>query len=305
MEITSFLLGYKAGMGKGGGSSGGGSLPAGLYWEQDGAVPPYNYAHQHFVRDGKLYLLTRISSTSSGSTQTRYVYEYSESGYTKIAEFTDTKDVSVTGTVLWFNGKLHVIADTGTSHITWNETDGFKESTALPKSAQGKAVIWNGEMYISTSDKNIYKWNENDNTWELYATMTLPKYAASLIVHDNSLYAMVVSIFTAPALYKIVDGTDTLVREFAPTYNGGASNLMLSFNGCIYFVQLTAKNTTYGILKVCRYDVDNDVLTELGYSPYTGSSCHAIVFDNELRWSGGDGTYKLNVIMHEVEAGEI
>ena len=134
MDMTSFLVGYKKGMGSGGGTGGGGtggggSLPAGVYYKESEIGRPGTYNQRIFELNGEKYAVMNQNTTNSVVD----FYKYTNGAWTKILSSFDTSlgRMSSTHSVNAYHGKAHFAGSSMKAHIVFDGTTAVK-CNALP-----------------------------------------------------------------------------------------------------------------------------------------------------------------------------
>lgn len=258
---------------------GGGSLPSGVYWEQVSPFAPYSYANYYFTYNEELFVNVKTSSSSDSYV----IYRYDGDKYTA---------VSNTLTIMYgynnpfvYKGKLHFLDTIG--HYTY---DGSTLTRLNNHSTEGgtrvSTLIWNGILYVYGKGA-LWKWDEVSDTWTDSGITADGRYkTGAIFIHNNKLYRL-----DSNKLYEYIDGSAVEVKTFDVYY---ASGYMVYRNGCIFFC---SGSSTYNIFK---YDIDNDLLTNLRITPATGVNGYLYCHNGTVRLAGGSNTWRNNLIMHEV-----
>lgn len=284
MDILSYVLGYKKGVKSGGGSgdtgdggsSGGGSLPAGVYWEQE-TPQPLTYYGVHFVYNGELYYWCATAASTSACR----MYKYADGGYTQLFSFQSVLAQSAVK-IIEYDGVLHAF-DGSVYHYTVDLGEGTvtKKST-MPK--EGATFVWNGSLYCAALGA-IYKWDAATDTWAECSDISdySDLYWSGLyFYYGNNVYCAY-----GQSLYKIADGSFTAVGTIAATPNAGVVH-------GDYFYYLASRYKLY------KYDLVNNVSTQVGNAPYIGICAHMYVYDDEVRLGGNSNANMLNMTLHVV-----
>lgn len=266
-----------AGIEAGGGSGGGGSLPAGVYWEQVVPYVPYNLGNYFVTYNGKLCVFVNTQSSSS-----YYVlYQFDGESYTAIS---DTLTITYGANCpIEFNGKIHMMYEA--KHNVY-----YNGSVTALNEFPGTCyvcVVWNNVLYgLNYKDGLIYQWDEATDTWTDSGIKPTSKYASGyLFVHNNELYWI-----KDKTLSKFVDGSTVTVADI-----GQFATEALYMNGYLYFTPSAS-----GVINLYKYDIDNNVLTNIGLIPYMGANFQMYGYGNSVRINGGSTTYRNHFILHEV-----
>lgn len=260
--------------------SGGGSLPAGVYWEQLPGRKPYTYYNRFFEFKGERYAW--ISSASiNGNPQ--YIYKYADGTYTQVATATyknSIRDLSV----VEYHGKVHFIGNDSTVHFTWDGSDATVSKNSLPASTyNNNAFVLDDTLYILTNSKGFYKWVEADDSWEAVGITGYPTSYSQVAVVNNIPY-----IDNYGKLMRVdMDAGECI------TIIDGAYSSATSFIGLGNYLYRLVDGTLY------RYDPKNDTLDTIGYAPY--NLCQLYEFEGDVYLNGYSvNSYMVHMKLHEV-----
>lgn len=266
---------------------GGGSLPAGLYWQndKDNMPPPTRYAQKHFMFNGNIYSLTKTASTGSA----KKIYKFENGAWVSVADGTISL-YECNASFIEFNGKVHIYEEYAHSSF-----DG-KTITNYAKMPNGScshncAFIEDGKLKCySYSTKYTYVWDEETDTWTQENNLTFSKNIY-FFYHNNKVYCVG---YDTKGLYEYKNGTVTLIG----TLLKAAINFTVHKNYLYYIADSTL------IYKISLEDGAN---TELGRTPnyisaYTANYYHLVSLGDEMHLVGVGSNYSGadNLIMHEV-----
>lgn len=168
MDIQSFLIGLqagqKAGSGDSGGSSGGGTLPAGLYVEALDILPARAgaYGQAWYEWNGTLYAFVNQTTGNSGI---NLVYKWTDSAWTQVHEA--SSNTNITGGTntrfIEFNGKLHIFGNETTYHAVFDGST----LTRCVNMPLGFSHLFknNGTIMGMYYNGRTYSWDESSDTW--------------------------------------------------------------------------------------------------------------------------------------------
>lgn len=259
--------------------SGGGSLPAGVYWQQIEPYAPYNFSNYFFTFQGNLCVISKTAS----SADTYVVYRHDGDVWTAISGTITL--LYAPNWVIERNGKLHIFC--GTSHYIYGgSTTTRKENTPGSDSYCER----NGDLfaYKYGSVSLLYRWDEGTDTWTDSGLVKQTSYTdGELFFHNDELYR-----YDFNSLYKCVDGAWIQKKSF--TKNN--TNCVLYVAGKVYLAPSGSVSNVYS------YDIDNDVFADLGIGAYVGSGGYLYEYNKTARMAGGSNTQRCNYIMHIIEA---
>lgn len=276
--------------------SGGGSLPAGLYWEISAKYgSPSNYFQKWFMYNGELYVMA-LTTVAPGSTYNLYKYSDADekwvtvvsSGYAK--NFGDPYSKSF----VEYNGKIHIFGGDFSDHHVFDGTS-FSLLNKCPKSVHMGNVFVQGDklkIYAHSND-TVYVWDENSDSWTSEGVITSSSSILDFFTHDGTTY-----FNNSGQLYKYENGVATSVAPMTGitlTYPTVLGNNVYCYKG--------VGKSTAGIKRTEWYAVDLKTYTGklIGYGPaFSGWGCR-IVLQNKLHLIFGNPNGLVNTaIMHEV-----
>lgn len=268
----------------GGGSGGGGTLPAGVYWESILPKMPKNYRGYHFMYKGTLYL---VQETSSSSTSVVNFYKFNGNQYVEVLS---NATVNHHQYGIEFNGKFHFVGANSTGspqHVSFDGASVTQYAT-LPKSiGSGRAFVENSKLKGVGTDNKVYEWDEATDTWT-DTGVSIENYG-KLFYHDGKLYR-----YYLKKIYLHEGNTSTVVRE------GLLNNDFIAYkDGKIY-----STTNDGGTGEVYVYDFATDTESKIGSSPKLGLYFSSYVYDGKIRVTGGNDVVTNHLVMHIVEATE-
>lgn len=146
-----------------GGGSGGGTLPAGLYWETLDIPLPNKYTQKWVVFNGDLY---SFANSQFGNGYFQYIYKWENGSWSAPISNGGFGNWAYPNNLAYieYNGKLHGIGGDKNSHVTF---DGASVTTlnTLP-STVNSAFVENGVLKACRSLRgDFYAWDEASDTW--------------------------------------------------------------------------------------------------------------------------------------------
>ena len=267
----------------GGGGSAGGTLPAGIYWSQDG-TPPLNYPNTHFVFNGELYLW----AATAASTSTTRVYKFSNGTYTQVVQG-DSFIAQASAYFLQIGNITHVFDQYGSYHYIFDGTSITKKNSLPTSCCGGSALVMDGLLYIKAEYGGWYVWDESADSWTSSTAISgfsngdIPRLT---FYHNGVLYILV-----STKLYEVVGGAAASVGKLTASPQTMAYN-----NGYLYYADSSCK--------VYKMSLDDKTSGVIGLAPLLGSSFDLYVYNDKVAIAGGANTYRINMTLHEVEATE-
>lgn len=272
----------------GGGSAGGGMLPAGLYWQQIPTAFPYTYTHRHFKLGDSWYLVIRNAS-GSGSGYTFYRYE--NNAYTQITAVTTLYAEYMC--MIEYHGKLHFLGSPAYHH-TWDGKT-FASYTNVPISLNSNcAFVLDDTLYCLDRSTGLpYYWDESADTWAAASGFTAPKrnINMNMFTYGGELYG-----WATKAVYKLQPDKSWLQIG---TLTGTPTTSCYLCTGDYLYYGVSTDKTGYSIYK---FDMRTFTDTLIGVSPFSGGSAYLYAYNGQIRMGGGSNTYPLHLIMHEISA---
>lgn len=284
MDIVSYILGRASvkNSDSSGGSSGGGSLSAGLYWDCSDYKAPNNYRQTWFEYNGELYAVTNTSATVGN---TYNAYKYSDGGWNIFVTGGSWSAFSspLAWTFIEFNGKVHILGNDYDYHYVFDGST-FTLVNTTPNDFSVRSVFIQDSKLKAYSyyDGIVYVWDEDTDTWSSEATIG-SKYAYYYFCNiDDKVYAA-----KSKTLYEYKDGALTQIG----TTSISANNIF-SHNGCIYYYTnvgdkvsgtYTYRNAFY------KFDPSTYEESFVGYGPYASTSVSNLcVVQDEVFFIAGD-----------------
>lgn len=152
--------------------SGGGSLPAGLYYMADSMPLPIRYGQRFFKYNGDLYLLANPAASGSNP---RYLYKHENGAWTKLGDV-PYSTLHIPFRPIEINGKLHFCAQGGGGYNKKHSV--YDGSTVvglndLPNYVEGTSYFIQDEKLkaYSYNDHNVYVWDEETDSWTSEANL--------------------------------------------------------------------------------------------------------------------------------------
>lgn len=269
-------------------SSGGSSLPAGVYWKVGSMAFPNKYYQRWFTLNGTLYASTLTANGSAGS-NTVSVYKWNGASWSLV---TTTSSLGAylniaSMSYVEFGGKIHIMGDGTNYHFTFDGATVAKLNNFPQLAYNGMLFTQGGSLkHYSEKDGNVYVWNASNDSWSVEATIG-SKYQYYYFVNVGSdAYAE-----RSKTLYKYENGTMTAVGTTALS----AYSLVCAIGSKIYYGAISSAGGAF-----YSFNVATGENVELGKTPPSKTGFNLTYFNNELHLVGCDNTYQADYIMHEV-----
>ena len=267
--------------------SGGGSLPAGLYWEHANTKRLSKFTQRQFTFNGDIYLFS-VPYTGSGSDI--IAYKLTDGDWINVVPQTRLYTSMIGGKMTEYDGKLHLF--TNKIHYVFDGTS-FTRLNDLPENVVS-CVVFNGQLLTHSNDnEKIYVWDKSADAWNLYAETGTGRYRSHyMFVYNGELYS-----YLSKNFYKLTDGKwvhNNVTTEKSYTF-------LYAFNGVCYLYHNGANNA----LQIAKYDPSTNLVSEIGKMPFIFSSgiYYPWSHDNKLRIVAGDNTNGfVDLIAHEIES---
>lgn len=149
MDILSFALGMNAAKGSGGGSSGGGSLPAGAYCNSSPIrLPEYNVSQKWFYFKGELYATVEYVASTSPYNNAK-IYKYNGTSWSLINTYScEYQSLAAPYACLEYNGKMYFFTEYK-YFSCWDGTTYTVDKTTFSNNITS-AWVCNGKLYART-----------------------------------------------------------------------------------------------------------------------------------------------------------
>lgn len=279
-----------------GGSGGGGSLPAGVYWEPENIRCPTNYFQQWFEYAGELYA---AALPYAGQGNNWVIHKYINGAWEQVVAETTVSLKAPAGDVYMveYDGLMHFLGNDTSGHYTFDGTTIIAKNS-MPGYCISACVHQGKLLAYVRSDGCIYQWDGATDAWSVVADIDTATYHYYHIFSaNNSLYAVY-----KPVLYEIVDGTAVKVADLPNVQK------KMYADGVKYIYRADANNS-YGAEEVHAYDLVSKTDTLLGYAPNSGSGSSFLYSSDgvfrSINCNLGTSAYATtSLIMHIVEATE-
>lgn len=243
MDIISYVMGMQAGKksAESGGSSGGGTLPAGIYLASPEWSSPSSYRYRVFKFNGETYALAG-SVTSAGYANYLYKLDSTTNKWTTLLSTTTGSyglaEASIDSTA-WsaveYDGKFHFLS--GKYHAIFDGTN-FTKSTSIPNGISTNLAVYQNKLYAFESDYYyLYEWDGTNSTWTSLGILSGKPYYMYGI--NGELY-----FSKSNTLYKYVDGT--LETYMTCTYSLDVNNVHI-LNDALYYTNGGGKKSLYKV----------------------------------------------------------
>lgn len=274
-----------------GGGSGGGSLPAGVYWDFLDISSPNNYKQTWIQYGGELYAVTFPYTGSGNDTN---IYRRDETKWTQIITKQNFNMVPpFVGARIVYNGKLHFVSSGTTNHAVFDGTTITKLSV-MPEYADytTNVFLYNGKIAVKgCNTQTLYTWDEVTDTWMAEPSVVFPsdaQYSCYFVNVGSDIYCGI-----QKKLYKLENGVLSEVGQLSAYM----ANNVIYHNGYLYWV--------YNNITAYRYNLDTNVVEKLGQIPGGKSLSCFWKYNNELYLTAcQDGQLAVNARPHVVEESE-
>jgi hypothetical protein len=274
--------------------SGGGSLPAGIYWRNDfdNVKLPNSYEQTFVVYNGYLYSIGFTTTTSSSKNILAF-RKYNGSSWTEMSR------VTLDGTLNWlyidpmvYNGKIHLVgAYSRTNHVVYDDENGAVKLNAVPDTpsdiGRRNTFVDDGKLkYFAGTGRTVYSWDESTDTWT--SEVTLENGCTFFDCNGEAYYQR------SKKIYKYHNGVST---EFGTT----AVDFIIDREVVGEFVY-TMANSSFGNT-IYRIDLQTGEEVFLGRAPGGTSDTNyynLVYYDGKLRLMGANGTKQESIAMYEV-----
>lgn len=274
----------------GGGSSGGGTLPVGAYWQESGNKKPIKYDQKWFTLNGNVYAIARDGTGAGG---TANIYKLSDGAWTVLVSAFDFGIPITTINVTEYNGEVHFTGNDTTKHVVWDGTaNNPTVKTALPYYIYTDAAFVQNDVLKIHSNYNgtVYAWDAASDTWTAEATIG-SKYYYFYPIGDSvyCINSQTVYKYTGAAIEQVGTLTaSTKQRE--------------SFGKYIYY---TTNGVSYSPYKIYKYDTTTHTDSLVGTLPGLHRMYTFYKYDDTPRMLIGGYDYGFaELTLHEIEATE-
>lgn len=252
-----------------GGSSGGGTLPAGIYLSAPSERVPNTYRGKRFWFNGELYA---TSTNVAGAGYLTRIYKWNGSSWILLLSATgsygisDAKIDSASWKGLEYNGKFHFFD--ARHHAVFDGTT-LTVMNDLPNDNSNINIYQNKLISFSYDAFALYEWNESDDTWTTIATFS--EHPSKCAVVSNELYFQ-----ESNKLYKYIDGALMEIGTLLKT----SMSEFFAMNGNLYYMYRQSTRTEW-----YKHNIATNESAKLGES--SGFALIYCQFDeNELSFCG-------------------
>ena len=274
-----------------GGGSGGGSLPAGLYWEAMDITAPNKYFQWWFHYNGTLYAFT---APSTGSSSDWLIYKHTGSAWTTVVAKTTLGAYDIGPGLIEYEGKMHLLM--GKRHFTFDGAT-LTELANAPdyKSDYSRIFILDGKLaYRTYSSDTVYVWDADTDTWTIHHVMSSTYRTSCYFFNmDDGVF-----FISGTGVYSL---QDTVVTKVGTLTNSCGDNFGIQDGKLYYTIGGGATQTPQFYV----FDFETSTDTRLGRSPKYASKSYFWEYEGRLCLLVGDNTfYYSNAFPHVVEASE-
>lgn len=256
--------------------SGGGSLPAGGYYEQIHPNMPLNFQGRHFVFKGELYLIQRTASSGDVCN----IYKFINGEYTPV----------LTGVTVLYGYACNAIEYNGVMHFIFNSYHYVFDGTSVTELTRPSKEILNpavidGKLYGYTTD-GFWEWDDANGTW--IQRNVLKGYNYTPFKANGKTY-----IIQYKVLYEVdlTSGTFKQIKTFDSylyyLYTSASGEVILGIDSA------TSNYPRYA------YDVEKDELTLLYYDILSRNYLKHYTYNGEDRFDcSQSGMYNAHLRLH-------
>jgi hypothetical protein len=259
--------------------SGGGSLPAGGYYEQIHPNMPQSYQGRHFVFKGELYLIQRTASSGDVCN----IYKFINGEYTPVL----TSVTIYSGyacDAIEYNGVMHLIRYK--NHYTFDGTSVTKLAT--PSYEIMNPAVIDGKLYGYTTN-GFWEWDDANGAWIERNVLSWHNYPTFTV--NGKVYMI---LFKELKEIDIVNGVATTIKTFDSYLN----YFYTSASGEV-ILGLDSGGSNYPRY---AYDVEKDELTLLHYDFFSTTYLKHYTYNGEDRFDCiQSGMYNAHLRLHIVK----
>ena len=275
----------------GGDSSGGGTIPAGLYLSRlNIGVHKSNYYQQWFYYQG-YYWFVGLESTGPGNQY--YFWKYIDGVWTNIlGPVTISIGSPTTCRIVEYQGKMHFLGGTTKLHYVFDGTTVTTLNQTTSDVYSKGVVVCNDELYYLAdgSPYGIYKWDPTSDSWS--TVLGFSGYSSRMLMSANGkLY------YTEyQDLYLVENGAATKIATLSNNFYIGANVGPWSVGDCIYFI---STDHWKEVCKLSKYDTEKNTETVVGFMPKPKSG-YIHIMKGQVIYLYGDNSGYTPFILHEV-----
>lgn len=274
--------------------SGGGSLPAGLYWQSDykNFPLPSGTIQKYVDYNGNLYALVYNSSQKAILS----FYKYDGSTWTAVSSVTLSSNMSYLAMdPIVYNGKIHVTGIRAIkNHVVYDDENGAVLLNDVPAAPSGNgdccAFIDDGKLKYCSSGGTVYAWDESTDTWTEEASISNSAKLVALFNYNGDAYYAKYDSYKQVPIYKYHNGVSTqlFLCTTLPQFRCVVGD---------FIYHHTSLNEVYKLNLLTGEEI------YLGRKPAGENNVNCfnfVYFDNKLRLMGTDGSVYENLIMYDV-----
>ena len=271
----------------GGGSGGGGTLPAGLYWETMDMVAPNEYYQHWFQYNGDIYA-TALAYTGTGSDYA--IHKYTDSGWTTVVPSTKVGVWLNAEFRIEFDGKIHYVGCSGKKHYAFDGASLTALSDIPVKVDYSKPFILDGQLVVQDYNScNFYAWSKDTDTWSQINTKTWTySWVYGFNVGTDAYF------IDSTKLYKIQDGSPVQIG----TLDAPPTKYHIAHDGKLYYNGGGSKNHPSPLYV---YDFSTNTSRRLGRVPKYAKYSNFWSYNGQVCFTFGDNNLGYSsAIMHVV-----
>lgn len=249
---------------------GGGSLPAGVYWESVKYMLPNQGTPIYYFKDNEWYFM--LDRVKVGADLYKLV---GEDSYELVAsnlmyagsDGTDyIPEMNKCRVFVRNNGNVHFVTPDRARHFVFDGEKLTRLTSPPIIYAERTVYMRDNTLYFYDSNGLLIRYDDATDTWidtGILTTDTSNKSIALVFEHKGKIYRLDID----GKLYVFVDRVKSLYKDFASELNVDIYTFRAEYdNGLLYFLLKTESSPLY------RYDIENDTLTGLGIAPVLQSS---------------------------------
>lgn len=259
---------------------GGGTLPAGLYWETMPINAPVKYWQFWLQYKGDIYAFYYPYASTGGEVT---ISKYDGSAWTTVVSKAKSYINLYHQWAIEFDGVIHYLGGYSKHHYTFDGTN-FVALSDMPVTVDySRPFILNAQLAVCDyNSSTVYVWDKATDTWSA-AAISIPTFSYPFNVGTDVYYVK------DTKLYKLQDGS---FSKFGS----------LSTSPYAYFTVHNGKLYYYNSTGLYEHDFETNTSRTLGRVPKYAQRTNLWVYNDQLCYTfGGTDMGYTSVIMRLVE----
>lgn len=283
---------------------GGGSLPAGAYWEEDEAGMPNDYRQMLFMHNGVLHCITMAAL--SGAANNGYLFKKENNVWVKIMDLTNAYNPRLCIDTIEYNGKTHFLGYYE-KHWVYDGQSEIRQLNDIPGSANTyyfRSFVQDEKLkFLDYNTNDVLVWDEASDTWTVEATNvigTSKDYYAATFTGNGKTY-----IYRKPSTVGMI----MLYENGVATHQCNTTAIISVRGNTVIdgkYVYGTSRDPEKGYNAVARLNLETGEVVFLGRMPN-----HSFDYSVNMRVPDRVRIYgiimqntsvaaRLNLVLHEV-----